>query len=203
MSDIRPTPTLAFATLTKRHIPDPTCTPNSSTPDDARSLQNYVDNTFADARTTKATFQPTRAALQNIATFDGKMSEGDLVRLSAYLVKAKESVNCAGNDGTDVHISIGPKGATEFEGIVAEMIPQLPRPGGWNSPTLNRLARKQVLLVGGLAYDNEHLVNDNPASPNGIQPKRFVLWEVHPITAFSCVRLGMAANPRNPETGRR
>lgn len=68
-------------------------------------------------------------------------------------------MNCAGADGTDIHISIGPKSVhfTEYDGIV---------------------------VVGSLTYDNEHFVNDNPASPKSSQPKRFSLWEIHPITAF-------------------
>jgi hypothetical protein len=64
------------------------------------------------------------------------------------------------------------------------MIPQLPRPSGWDAITLNRLAVKQVRLIGGWTYDNEHFVNDDPAHPRSSDPKRFALWEVHPITAF-------------------
>ena len=186
--------------LAKRRLPDPNCTAKTFTLDDARSLQNYIDNTFGDARTKKTKFEPTRN-LRNIATFDGTMGEGDLVRLSAYLVVAKdegsESVNCAGHDGTDIHISLGPKSAhpTEWDGIVAEMIPQVARPAGWNSTTLNRLAGKQVLLVGGLTYDNEHVVNDNPASPKSGQPKRFSLWEIHPITEFYVCPAGDGCDP--------
>ena len=186
--------------MAKRHVPDTTCTPKPLTLDDARSLQNFIDNTFADAHATKTKFEPARS-LKNIATFDGKMGEGDLVRLSAYLVIAKdegsESVNCAGNDGTDIHISVGPKAAhpSEYDGIVAEMIPQLARPAGWDTKTLNRLAGKQVLLVGGLTYDNEHFVNDNPASPKSGQPKRFSLWEIHPITAFYVCPAGDGCDP--------
>jgi uncharacterized protein YraI len=186
--------------MAKRHVPGPNCTPKTFTLDDARSLQNYIDNTFADARTTKTKFEATRS-LKHIATFDGQMSEGDLVRLSGYLVVARdegaESVNCAGNDGTDIHINVGPKSAhpVEYDGIVAEMIPQLVRPTGWDSTTLNRLAGKEVLLVGGLTYDNEHFVNDNPANPKSGQPKRFSLWEIHPITAFYGCPAGDGCDP--------
>ena len=55
--------------------------------------------------------------------------------------------------------------------IVTEMIPQFPQPAGWDSTTVNRLAAKQVLVVGALTYDNEHLVNDNAARPKSGQPK--------------------------------
>jgi hypothetical protein len=38
--------------------------------------------------------------------------------------------------------------------------------------------------VGGLTYDNEHLVNGDAQHPKSGQPKRISLWEIHPITAF-------------------
>ena len=186
--------------MAKRHAPDPTCALKAFTLDDARSLQNYIDNTFGDARTTKTKFEPTRS-LRDIGTFDGSMGEGDWVRVSAYLFIARdegsESVNCAGNDGTDIHINLGPKSAhpLEYDGIVAEMIPQWPRPVGWDAATLNRLAGKQVLVAGGLTYDNEHYVNDNPARPISGQPKRFALWEIHPITAFYVCAAGDGCDP--------
>ncbi len=186
--------------MAKRHLPDPACSPKPLSLDDLHSLQNYIDNTFADARTTKTAFQPTRS-LTKIATFDGARSEGDVVRLSAYLTVARdegaESVNCEGNDGVDIHINIGPKSPhpTEYDGVVAEMIPQLTRPGGWDSSTLNSLAGKQILVVGALTYDNEHFVNDNPAAPKTGQPKRFALWEIHPITAFYVCPAGDGCDP--------
>ena len=142
--------------LAKRHVPDAACVPKPLTLDDVRSMQNYIDTTFADARTTKTQFAPTRD-LNNISTFNGNRSEGDLVTLVAYLTIAKdehpESVNCGGADGLDVHINIGPKSThpSEFDGIVAEMIPRLPRPAGWDPTTLNRLAGKQVLVIGALS----------------------------------------------------
>ena len=75
--------------MAKRHVPDPACSPKPLTLDDLRSLQNYIDNTFADARTTKTAFHPTRK-LTNISTFDGARSEGDVVRLSPYLTIARD-----------------------------------------------------------------------------------------------------------------
>jgi hypothetical protein len=75
------------------------------------------------------------------------------------------------------------------------MIPQVAKPAGWDAGTLNRLTGKQVLVIGGLTYDNEHFVNDNPASPKSGQPKRFSLWEVHPITAFYVCPAGDGCDP--------
>jgi hypothetical protein len=66
------------------------------------------------------------------------------------------------------------------------MIPQLDRPVGWDAPALRKLRdqRLQVLVIGGLTYDNEHLVNDDSTHPKTAQPKRISLWEIHPITQF-------------------
>ena len=118
------------------------------------------------------------------------MSEGDLVQLVAYVTIARnegaETVNCGSVDGHDIHIALGPHGGTEYDGIIAEMIPQLPRPPSWDAATLNTLHTDhvQVLVLGGLNYDNEHLVNADPQHPKSGQPKRLSLWEIHPITAF-------------------
>lgn len=78
---------------------------------------------------------------------------------------------------------------TEFDGVVVEMIPQLDRPQGWDSSTLNRLAKRKipVMVEGSLTYDNEHYLYDDPKHPctqANSQPKRTSLWEVHPIIKF-------------------
>lgn len=176
--------------MAKRHIP-PGQTPMTLTLADFARLQQDVNNAFVDASTTKTQFKPTRDALQHQSLATGKVSEGDLVRLSAYLVVARdegnESVNCEGTDGLDIHINVGPKRdkPTEYDGVVAEMIPQIkPRPNNWNSQTLMKLKGKQVLVVGGLTYDNEHFVNNDPTHKKAGQPIRISLWEIHPITAF-------------------
>jgi len=66
------------------------------------------------------------------------------------------------------------------------MIPQLPRPNGWDPTTLTRIATGQVpvLVVGGLTYDNEHFVNGDPQHPKSGQPKRMSLWEIQQILEF-------------------
>jgi hypothetical protein len=43
---------------------------------------------------------------------------------------------------------------------------------------------KQILVLGALFYDNIYLVNNDSNHPIEGQPKRFALWEVHPITKF-------------------
>ncbi len=137
---------------------------------DFEMLQADVNQlTGVDAAQKKSPFVPTRDMLQHLSTAHGSMTEGDLVQDAAQITNARdehpESVNCAGTDGWDIHLSLGPPNATEFQGIVAEIIPQLPKPSGWDSATLMRIhtAGLAVLVVGGLTYDNEHLVNKDPA----------------------------------------
>jgi hypothetical protein len=95
---------------------------------------------------------------------------------------------------------MGAKNGTGWQDVVVEMIPQLPRPAGWDARTLRRVksARQEVLVVGGLMYDNEHLVNGDPSHPNGSQPRRMSLWEIHPITeVYVCTRA--ACDPENQD----
>ena len=120
-----------------------------------------------------------------------------------------ESVNCghsepAGGDPactrTDIHLPIveGVNGH-EVQSIVSEPIPQGPNVKMW-TPSAFREVKKQgrkLLIRGGLFYDSAHIVNTDE---NGAisQPKRFTLWEIHPITAvLVCKRQD---NKCDPET---
>jgi hypothetical protein len=174
----------------KRHLPSGD-TPVTLQLDDFAQLQKDVDDaTGKDAATVKSKFAPTRDVLRNLKVNGKTLSEGDLVQLPATMTVARdehdESVNCEGNDGADIHINVGPADPprSEYRGIVVEMIPQLPRPTGWDAATLVGLQGHQVLVVGGLTYDNEHFVNKDPNHPKTGQPARISLWEIHPITAF-------------------
>lgn len=175
--------------MAKRHIPVGT-TPVTLTVAGFTALQHDVDTKFADAHHTKTSFHPTRDGLEGLPVSGGTMSEGQLVQIAAYPnavhPQGNESVNCAGRDGDDIHLNVGARNGTEWQGVVVEMIPQLQRPTGWDVATLERVARAklEVLVMGGLTYDNEHLVNDDSTHPNGTQPKRVSLWEIHPITGF-------------------
>jgi hypothetical protein len=40
-----------------------------------------------------------------------------------------------------------------------------------------------LLIEGALLYDNMHVTNGDANNPLGGQPKRFSLWEIHPITS--------------------
>jgi hypothetical protein len=176
--------------IAKRFVPG-AVTPRTLTLADFETLQADIDRAFTNAAAHKTKFEPTRDALADLALPTGTVSEGALVQFAGFVIDAKdehpESVNCAGQDGKDIHISLGNRTTTEWHGFVAEMIPQIPRPVGWERATLVRLKttpKPQVLVIGALTYDNEHLVNKNSAHPNGTQPKRVSLWEIHPITEF-------------------
>lgn len=188
--------------MAKRHIPVGAA-PATLTIASFRTLQHDVDTKFADAHHTKTTFHPTRDGLTALPVDGDTLSEGRLVEIAAYLdavhPQGNESVNCAGTDGDDIHLNVGPKGGTEWQGVVVEMIPQLQRPAGWDAATLARVehAKLEVLVLGGLTYDNEHLVNDDSTHPNGTQPKRVSLWEIHPVTGFYVCTAG-TCDPAKP-----
>ena len=185
--------------------------PSSSAPevtlDDFEVLQTQADRLFGHK---KQLTDQDRALLQHLmlTSSQGPVSEGDFIQVVGYLVglpqrpkaEGPESVNCnLKDDGThrnnDFHIPIARNPAdTEYQGIVVEMIPQK-RPAAWKIETIRQFARDQlpVLVRGQLMYDNKHLVNKDPQNDNR-QPKRFSLWEVHPITEFYVCRRASCAS---------
>ena len=55
-----------------------------------------------------------------------------------------------------------------------------------------------VLVRGQLFYDNKHLVNSDPDDVKPRQPKRFSLWEIHPVTEFHvCVTVDNDCDPKD------
>jgi|SRR5579862_4499142 len=191
LTQYSPTSDGGLRDMAKRHLPTST-TPKTFTFDDFAALQLDVDTlTGKDAVHHKVAFTPDRNALRNLQTASGTISEGDLVQLVGYVRfttpgAITEAVNCAGSDGRDVHINVGPAGTSSpYDGIVSEMIPQLPR-DGWTEANVKKLldGKTLVLVIGGLTYDNEHLVNKDASHPVGGSPQRMSLWEIHPITEF-------------------
>ncbi|UFZ08081.1 SH3 domain-containing protein [Bradyrhizobium ontarionense] len=133
-----------------------------------------------------------RDKIKSIDTAEGTVGEGSLVRLVAFLSEGKphantgESVNCnlKGQENNDLHISVTEKkNGSEFDGIVVEMIPQN-RPDNWTAADLATLRGKVLLIEGALLYDNMHVTNGDANNPLSGQPKRFSLWEIHPITSL-------------------
>jgi hypothetical protein len=132
-----------------------------------------------------------RTKIKSIETTEGTVGEGSRVRLVAFLsdgsphANSGESVNCnlKTEANNDIHISVTEaKNASEFEGIVVEMIPQ-DRPSNWTSSDVETLRGKVLLIEGGLFYDNLHFANGDANNPIPNQPKRFSLWEIHPVTS--------------------
>jgi hypothetical protein len=136
--------------------------------------------------------EPTdRDKIKSIETAEGTVGEGSRVRLTAFLSEGKphantgESVNCnlPTEANNDIHVSVSEsKNASEFDGIVVEMIPQ-DRPTKWTSKNVSKLRGKLLLIEGGLFYDNLHFANGDAADPVPRQPKRFSLWEIHPVVS--------------------
>lgn len=123
-----------------------------------------------------------------------RAGEGDSVMLSGFLVgkphaTGAESVNCGFSDPgeTDFHINVAPSPRTsEYGSIVVEMIPQK-RPAGWTTKKLLAAMRGgiPVFVSGQLFYDSKHFINARPGvKAREKQPKRFSLWEVHPLRGF-------------------
>jgi hypothetical protein len=133
-----------------------------------------------------------RDQIKSIETSAGTVGEGSRVRLMAFLSDGTphpntgESVNCnlKTEANNDIHIPVSEsKNASEFEAIVVEMIPQN-RPAKWNSANVKKLRGKLLLIEGGLFYDNLHFANGDAANPVPNQPKRFSLWEIHPVVSL-------------------
>jgi hypothetical protein len=124
--------------MAKRHVPG-AATPQTLTLADFEALQSDVNRAFVDAAKHKTKFEPTRDPLKSLSLSSGSVSEGDRVQFAGFVIVARnqqaESVNCAGHDGNDIHISLGNQTTTEWLGVVAEMIPQIPRPTGWDAKT--------------------------------------------------------------------
>jgi hypothetical protein len=186
----------------KRRVP-PAGAPRTLTLDDFKRLQDDEIAVFGDDKIEPDEAERTKG-LRNLKVDGGRVSEGDLVQVVGFLVgkphaNSGESVNCklTGSTNNDFHLTIADDPASdEFNGIVVEMTPQA-RPKTW---TLKRVTAVQklerpVLVVGQLFYDNKHHVNDDPENPGGGDPKRFSLFEVHPVTQFFVCRTTDQCDP--------
>ena len=138
-----------------------------------------------------------RAKLKNLQVSGGVVQEGSLVRIMAGLSdgiphpNTGESVNCnlSGPANNDFHVAVtAVPGASEFDGIVVEMIPQA-RPANWSLAKVQALKGKALLIEGALLYDNLHFVNSDPGNPMPGQPKRFSLWEIHRVTSVKVCKV--------------
>ena len=143
------------------------------------------------------------------------LGEGDLVTFEGFVFEArqecKESVNCdtqsPNQDGFhDIHISFldhaptsksgsaSAQAAEECGSFVGETIPHH-RPLEWNACNMNDVANRnlRVRVTGQRMFDGSHLTC-NGSTPNGSNPKRATLWEIHPIYTFDVCLSGDCKN---------
>jgi hypothetical protein len=127
------------------------------------------------------------------------LGEGKQVVLTAYVLIARqeggEGVNCGAKFPPrnpkdpkyhDIHISLVPSQdvTNECSSVVAEMSPHH-RPDSWNQANVEKLAKDAlpVRVTGQLFFDSSH-VPCSGTQPSAGNPKRFSLWEIHPIYSF-------------------
>lgn len=139
-------------------------------------------------------------------SFLAKLGEGDLVSFEGFVFEARqecqETVNCGtatpnADASHDIHISLldhqpttrtsdskQQQDAEECTSIVAEMVPHH-RPPEWTACNVNELRAKglRVRISGQRFFDGSHLTCIGGA-PQGLNPKRASLWEIHPIYTF-------------------
>jgi hypothetical protein len=185
---------IGIRNVVKKNPPTGT-TPIRLTFTDLASIQNQTDLLF-DQSQGREFDASERALLQGLTANNGAVGEGVLVRLTGFLSSGNnnphpnssgESVNCnlKTSANNDFHISVASNASKdEFDGIVIEMIPQ-DRPATWTVARLKKVKnqKRKIWIEGGLFYDNIHVVNSEPGT-GSTQPKRFSLWEIHPITKF-------------------
>lgn len=169
--------------------------PQTITIDDLQNLQAQVEKNPAinfgnDNKGTRKKGPTTnRAPLK-------KLGEGKLVTLKAFVLIARqegpESVNCEKSVPDqpafhDIHISL--VAATDVEeecaGVVAEMSPHH-RPDSWTHANVDKVSKMKlpVRVTGHLYFDSSHFPCSNGVGAGEGNPKRFSLWEIHPIYKF-------------------
>lgn len=154
-----------------------------------------------------------QSVLHNVKVSGGTtVSEGDSVSFAGYISThrniacgSQESCNCdfknSAKDApctqTDIHIPlVETADLPEEESVVVELTPRVPSLDAIrDAVSLGTIqsAKQEVLVVGRLFFDNAHI--PNPTGTAGSQPKRFTIWEVHPIAAFYVCQKGNTCDP--------
>ena len=157
-----------------------------------------------------------RKQLTNFQIGAQTISEGDHIAVTGFIAADRnihcggaESVNCGHSEPddnepactrTDIHVPIVDRlEGRQVQSIVTEPIPQGENVKVWTPAAFREVKKegRRVLIRGGLFYDSGHIVNTDEKSTTS-QPKRFTLWELHPITAvLVCKRQD---NKCDPET---
>lgn len=169
-----------------------------------------------DAQTQETALHFTPGQAPKDRSFLSALGEGNLVVFEGYVFEARqecgETVNCGEtvpnvNASHDIHIAVlaqprktrssDPPAAQDKEectGFVAEMIPHH-RPAEWTACNVNAVAKKglKVRITGQQFFDGSHLPCTNGV-PDGDNPKRVSLWELHPIYMFEVCPSGDCAS---------
>jgi len=217
VSEAAPPCTLPFESIKQHHPIDDSCTADgAASPGTPQSQQNEAKNNFCSAGApvnidfdvlrqlqqdaanpgsgitfgSDAQLPRDRSVLRNLATKAGPLSEGQVVRLVAFVIDAHasnvskgESVNCkqSGAENNDIHIVLGQNGPKDDEctSVTAEMSPHF-RPAVWTPDGLNQHNAHLYRFTGQLFFDASH----RPCTGlTGSPPKRSSLWEIHPVYA--------------------
>ena len=203
----KPNSPLAVTNSQKRTTSS-TASPAEITFPDLQDLQDDVGKTFGSGPVviegaTVSSYHNMKAAprkiiLSGLKAGSEKFSEGDFVELFGFIAATTgdphpnpgESVNCKLTAGTssDYHINITPaKNDDETQGVVVEMIPQDAhrKSDAWSIDKLKAIQAHQlpVKIEGRLFFDSEHSPNLTKGAKSG-GPRRFSLWEIHPLLSF-------------------
>jgi hypothetical protein len=208
--------TLPFDAIKQHHPIDDSCTADGAAkPDTPQSAQNDAKNNFCSTSApvnidfdvlrqlqqdaakpgsgitfgSDGQLPKDRTVLRNLPTKAGSFSEGDVVRIVAFVIDAHgsnlsggESVNCkqSNAENNDIHIVLGQNGPNDDEclSVTAEMSPHF-RPEVWSPDVLNQHNAHLYRFTGQLFFDASH----RPCSGGKGSPKRSSLWEVHPVYA--------------------
>ena len=206
--------TLPFASIQQHHPIDDSCGPEGVATKTPQIQQNQAKNNFCatgvpvdidfdvlhelqrDAEDQNISFgsdgqiPDDRSVLRSLPTRAGRLGEGTVVRLAAFVVDAHysnvsngESVNCkmSGTENNDIHIVLGEKSnakGDECASVTAEMSPHF-RPELWTPKTLNDGNAHMYRFTGQLFFDASH----RPCANGKGSPKRSSIWEVHPVYA--------------------
>lgn len=170
-----------------------------------KSLQKKTEKKEKSLQLTPGSPPPDRAFLTSLG-------EGDVVTFEGFVFLArqecKESVNCGVNSPNtdashDIHINIldkrrktidsdpqAKRDAEECTGIVVEMIPHH-RPLEWTACNVNDVAQQnlRVRITGQRMFDGSHIPCKG-SQPQGSNPKRVSVWEIHPIYTFEVCPTG-------------
>ncbi|HYR21485.1 MAG TPA: SH3 domain-containing protein [Chthoniobacterales bacterium] len=222
--------TLPFDSIKQKHpIIDDSCSidgekKGGSVPDEQKLVENHAKNNFCltgtptdisyhgllelEAATKKvrgvdlsnAEIRKTKLG-RLLVVNDQKIGEGNLVRLTIYVIHNKadyadtgdkgeggESVNCnrLSNEENDIHIPLAEKPtAAETVSVTVEMSPHF-RPPKWTPEQINAAKNHPIRVVGQLFYDSAHRTKTGGRTG----APRASLWEIHPVYQFEVCTLG-------------